>query len=116
MKSVYEHIDSILSDIGLPFYHGMPEFDEANPEPEKYLVYDEYETPVYLGDGIYPRKRYFFTVNIFTPAIDENLFKDLESRFMRAGFVYTGGGKVGEEKTFPYKKQYYKEFQILWEV
>lgn len=116
MKSVYKHIDSVLSDIGLPFYHGMPEFDEANPEPEKYLVYDEYETPVYLGDGIYPRKRYFFTVNIFTPYADEKLEKDLESRFIRGGFVYTGGGKVGEEKTFPYKKQYYKEFQILWEV
>ena len=116
MKSIYEYIDSILSETGLPFYHGMPEFDEQNPEPEKYLVYDEYETPVYLGDGIYPRKRYFFTVNIFTPAIDENLFKGLESRLIRGGFIYTGGGKVGEEKTFPYKEQYYKEFQILWEV
>lgn len=116
MISIYELTDSVLATIGLPFYYGMPVFSKDNPEPPAYLVYDDYETPVYLGDGTYPRKKYTITVNKFSETVDAEMDRKIESAFMRSGYIYLGGGKVGDKDSFPYKHQNYKEFSIIMEV
>jgi len=111
-------IDGILNTIEIdseivPFFYGMPDFDE-NPPPN-YIVYDVYEIPIYSGDGKFFSKSYNVTVNIFSDGFNYALLDDVESAFCAAEFVYSGGGQIGSDKVYPYTLQHYKEFKTILE-
>jgi hypothetical protein len=117
--TITDKIDGILNTIKIdneivPFYYGMPEFDEE--PPQNYIVYDVYEVPLYQGDGDYSKKKYNVTVNIFTAEFNMQLLYDVECAFKFGGFIYTGGGQIGSDKVYPYTLQHYKEFIITMEV
>jgi hypothetical protein len=117
--TINEKVDGILNTIKIsnevvPYYYGMPEFDD-NPPPN-YIIYDAYEIPLYQGDGDYSKKKYNVTVNIFTAEFNMQLLYDVECAFKFGGFIYTGGGQIGSDKVYPYTLQHYKEFIITMEV
>ena len=94
----------------MPYYYGMPEFDEN--EPQNYIVYDVYETPTLFACNEFKNKEYTVTVNIFTLHLNTALNNLVESKFLDAKFLYDGGGQIGNDKQYPYKLQHYKEFKI----
>ena len=89
--TINEKIEGVLNTVTIdneivPYYYGMPEFDES--PPLNYIVYDVYEIPLYQGDGKYPRKKYNATINIFTAEFNMQLLYDVESAFNFGGLPW----------------------------
>lgn len=111
MVDIYTILDDILLNLNIPFYHGMPEFSQRE-EPCTYLVYDTSDSPEHFSEGYETEIQWNITINIFSPMADFPLMRKVSSAMKRNGFVYEGGGEIGNDKIFPYKKQYYQEYKI----
>lgn len=113
--TIYDKVDAIFMELTyggeqLPFYYGMP--DLPGVVPSVYAVYDVFETPVFFGDGVYHRKSYTVTVDVFSEQPEPALLSDIEQRFLRAGGSYLGGRQMGGEMSYPSKLRHQKEFKI----
>lgn len=91
---IFDEVDGILTEFGMPYYHDMPEL--AREPPDTFLVYSAYDTPSLRGDGDEITTRYHFTFNIFGKdrKYTRQIYKTLKpllkhSGFIRSGTVYT---------------------------
>lgn len=104
-------VDTALSETGLPFYYGMPDFGE-NEEPESFLTYEDTDQPELFTEGEETQMQYNITINIIIPKDKLGMVKKIKNTMKKHGFTYIGGGKLGENATFPYKIWRYMEFVI----
>ena len=111
MVDINNIVDTILNDLNIPFYCGMPEFGETD-QPEKYLVYDVGDIPAEFAEGDDIATEYIVTVNIFSPFADNGLKQLVKSTMKANGFIYAGGNQISDDKTFPFRYQYYQDYKI----
>lgn len=114
MVSIYKIIDTALSTLDMPFFYGMPDF--ADTEPEKYLTYDDFETAGLFAGNEDLTVEPTITVHIFAPSIDPALNRRVKTALKAAGGIYQGGGKLPSDEVYPYKVHYYMDFNFLMEV
>lgn len=93
--TIFEIIDGILNQIGIPFYHDMPEFARELPDnfmPDNFIVYSAYDTPSLYGDGDEITTRYHFTFSIFGKDRSnvKNAYETLKPLLKNSGFIRTG--------------------------
>ena len=91
---IFETVDGILEQIGIPFYHDMPE--SARESPDSFLVYSAYNTPSLYGDGdeIFGKDRN----NV------KNAYETLKPLLKNSGFIRTGTAYTADDD-FP---KYYR--------
>lgn len=86
-----EMVDGILTEVGVPFKHGVIEFE--NRAPPVYIEYNFYDVPKLFGDGFEEETEYFITLDIVadsTSAIDET-YERLLPLMIENGFCRSGG-------------------------
>lgn len=87
-----QRIDSILAEIGIPYYYGMPEFYEDG-EPELYVVYTVTSVyPAQRADGEITAYLNRITLDIFgtsVPAV-ESLSQEITDAFEVSGIRLSG--------------------------
>ena len=101
---IFETVDGILEQIGIPFYHHMPEY--ARELPGSFLVYSAYNTPSLYGDGDEITTRYHFTFSIFGKDRSnvKNAYETLKPLLKNSGFIRTGTTYMSDDD-FP---KYYR--------
>lgn len=115
MVDIYTLCDTALGTLNLPFYYGMPTFDEASPEPECYIVYEDTDQPEEWAGDTENATEYSITVNLFKPFVDSDFKKSVKDTMKASGFIYQGGGKIGIDSDYPFITQYYQEYKISLE-
>lgn len=87
---IFDEVDGILTEFGMPYYHDMPEF--AREPPDTFLVYSAYDTPSLHGDGDEITTRYHFTFNIFGKdrKYTRQIYKTLKPLLKHSGFIRSG--------------------------
>lgn len=98
--NIFDIIDGILTDLGVPFYNDMPEF-EREP-PALFISYSVYDRPAQFGDGDEVTTRYFVTVSIFArshTSADETY--DALKTFMKNGGFCRSGTAYISDNSFP---------------
>lgn len=106
---VYKDIDSTLEAVGLPYYHGMPEFS-ANNEPEAYISYTLTEKPTYYASGKAHALSVWAAVSVFTAEADAELYRKIADALAANGYEYQSGTDVGSLVPYPCKKHYVMDF------
>ena len=101
---IFDKVDGILEQIGIPFYHDMPEL--AREPPDSFLVYSAYDTPSLYGDGDEITTRYHFTFSIFGKDRNnvKNAYEALKPLLKNSGFIRTGTAYTADDD-FP---KYYR--------
>lgn len=111
--NIFLYIDDVLKRAGVPYYNGMPEFSED--EPEKYIVYNLAETDTCYVDNKPMYTEYTVTFNFLTLYIDTKLYKLTRRLLESAGFFYQSGGEIGTITQYPTRRQYYHDYKITIE-
>lgn len=105
----YADIDGVLAGIGLPYYHGMPEFS-VRDEPQRYLSYTLHEKPDFYASGKPSALQVWAAVSVFTPETEHQLHQKIKKAFTDAGYIYQDGTDAGTVSPFPTKKHYVMDF------
>lgn len=113
---VYKDADTALNEIGVPYYHGMPEFSEF-AEPESYISYTIHEKPVFYASGNSNALNVWLSVAVLTSSVNNELYQKIRAVLQAHGYEYQDGRDLGNMTSFPSKKQrsmdfiksYYKE-------
>lgn len=88
--NIFDKIDGILTDLSVPFYNDMPEF-EREP-PALFISYSVYDRPAQFGDGDETVTKYFVTFSIFGRARTQTdeLYERLKTSMKNGGFIRSG--------------------------
>ncbi len=73
---IHDLIDNILKQLDIPFYDGMPLFDDE--EPPLYAVYSVWEKPSFYGDGDIRAYNYTMSLHFFCNGANLAICEDLE--------------------------------------
>lgn len=106
---VYKDIDTALEEVGVPYYHGMPEFAN-DAEPVKYISYTLREKPVFYSSGKHNALSVWAAVSVFSPVSDIELYEKIRSILSAYGYEYRDGNDVGTRTPYPCKKHYAMDF------
>lgn len=110
----YGDIETALSAVGLPFYHGMPEFCEGS-QPESYIVYKTLEIPYFYASGEYRSKRVTAMLSVFTPIPDNEIYDRIEEEMKSGGYDFSDSTDVGTVDIIPRKYHYSMDFTKVYE-
>lgn len=110
---VYEIIDVALESLGLPYFEGMPDF--GDDEPESYYTYTADVVPAQSADDIVLNEEYNVYINMLTPALDAVRTRNTTAAFEEAGFIWQGTWTLPPAQIFPFKRQTAFEFKIAFE-
>lgn len=105
---VIQKIESALDGI-TPWFTDTPEF-AGDQAPEKYIIVNIAEKGGNYSESENRCNEYFVSLNVFTKRLDFALYERLKTAMYGADFVYVGGGKVGDDKIYPYGAHYYLDF------
>lgn len=105
---VIQKIESTLDGI-IPWFTDTPEF-AGDQAPEKYIIVNIAEKGGNYSESENRCNEYFVSLNVFTKHLDFALYECLKTAMYGADFVYVGGGKVGDDKIYPYGAHYYLDF------
>lgn len=106
---VYKDIDSALEAVGLPYYHGMPEFS-VDDEPNAYISYTLIEKPAYYASGKARALSVWAAVSVFTAEADAELYRKTAKILAANGYEYQSGTDLGAITPYPCKKHYVMDF------
>ncbi len=82
---IYEIIDSIIESFGYPFYVGMPNF--GDDEPELYIVYTLWEVPDFYGDGEYLATKYTISLHFFCDIMHFSECRRVEKQIKKRNYL-----------------------------
>lgn len=102
---VCKDMDNALGAVGLPFYHGMPEFSESD-EPERYISYTLHEKSAFYASGKCLALNVWAAVSVFTDRADTELYKKISDILAENGYEYQNGADTGTVTPYPCKKHY----------
>ena len=105
---VIQKIESALDGV-IPWFTNTPEFADGQA-PERYVIVNIAEKGGTYSESHHRTTEYFVSLNVYTPRLDFPLYERLKSAMCGEGFVYDGGGNVGDDKIFPYDTHYYLDF------
>ena len=84
-------VDGILTIVGVPFKHGVIEFEDR--APPIYIGYNFYNVPKLHGDGFEDGTEYYITFDIVSEntAVIDNTYDRLLPMLIENGFCRAGG-------------------------
>lgn len=110
---VHEIVDGVLEGLNLPYFEGMPDFGDN--EPESYYTYTADAVPALSADDMVLDEEYNVYINLFTPVLDTARIRDTTAAFEAADFIWQGNWTLPPDKIFPFKRQIAFEFKIALE-
>lgn len=105
---VIQKIQSALDSIVIAFFD-TPEFSE-NDTPKKYVIVNFAEKGGNYSESVNRCTEYFVSLNVYTDYLDFPLYEAIKRAMSGVEFSYIGGGKVDDDKIFPYGTHYYLDF------
>lgn len=101
--SFFERLEGLLSDLSVPFYEGMPEFERS--PPEAFIAYTVYDVPKLRGCGKEMVTTYYLTANVYTSGKNKKRRADelgaaLTKLLVKNGFIRSAGS-FGISNDFP---------------
>ena len=105
---VVQKAQSALEGVVAAFFD-MPEFSESNV-PKKYVIVNFTEKGGNYSESVNRCTEYFISLNVYTDYLDFPLYERIKRAMCGAEFVFIGGGKVNDDKIFPYNTHYYLDF------
>lgn len=110
---IVQKIKSALDGV-IPWFTDTPEFADGQ-KPESYVIVNIAEKGGDYSESENRCNEYFVSLNVFTKQLDFALYERLKTAMYGAEFVYIGGGKVGDDKIYPYDAHYYLDFSGVTE-
>ncbi len=105
---IVDMVGEAIGDIA-PWYADTPEFAEGQA-PERYIILNIAERGANYSEGVHRCVEYIVSLNVWTKYLDFTLYKKIKQAMSAAGFSYEGGGRVGDDKIYPYDTHYYLDF------
>lgn len=114
--TVDERLEQALDGLAekIPWYPNTPEFSDGKV-PDRYIIVKIAEKGGNYSESEHNCDEYFVSLNVYTPRLDFKLYNQLKKAMYGASFVYVDGGKVDDDKLFPYNTHYYLDFTAVIE-